>query len=412
MIRRLQYRFIAVAMGSLLLVMMIVLGTINFVNFYTITQSVYAKLEYLTENNYAIKSGTISGDFADGSWNDEFPYETRYFSIALSDDGDVIGMDLDHIAAINSKNALKLVEKISINKDTFGHVSTGRRIYAYQKSVTSDNITILVFLDCTDEFSTANNVITLCMTIGLISYIAVFILVSIASKSVVQPTIDNIEKQKQFITNAGHELKTPLAIISANTEVLQMMSGENEWTKSTMNQVKRMSALVNNLIRLARMEERGENLVINDFNISELAEELADSFIAVAENEGKHITTSITENLEVSSDRNFIHELISILIDNAVKYCDESGEINISLQPTLKSVKLIVTNDYEEGESIDYRRFFERFYRADTSHNSNKGGYGIGLSMAQEITSQIKGKISAEWKKGKISFIVVIPTKS
>ena len=411
MIRRLQYRFISVAMGSLLLVMLIVLGTINFVNFYTVTRNVYSKLEYLTENNSEIRSGTISSNFINSVWTDEFPYETRYFTVVISKDREVAGIDLDHIAAVDSKNALKLVETVSLRSGTYGKITTLRHTYAYHKAVLADDNEIVVFLDCTEDFNTARNVMTLCMTIGLISYVAVFILVSIASKNVVQPVIDNIEKQKQFITNAGHELKTPLAIISANTEVLEMMSGENEWTKSTMNQIKRLSALVNNLIRLARMEESGENLVIKEFNISELTEEIAESFVAVAEKDGKKITKKIAENVEILSDKNFVQELISILIDNAVKYCDPSGEINITLQQLMKSVRITVTNDYAEGENIDCRRFFDRFYRADTSHNSVKSGYGIGLSMAQEIVSLIKGRISADWKKGKISFMVIIPIK-
>ena len=411
MIRRLQYRFISVAMGSLLLVMLIVLGTINFVNFYTVTRDVYSKLEYLTENNSEIRSGTVSSEYINGIWTDEFPYETRYFTIILSKEQTITGIDLEHIAAIDSKEALKLVESVSFRTGNFGRISTLRHIYAYNKAETDEGRQIIVFLDCTDEYNTAKNVMTLCITIGIISYIAVFILVSIASKNVIQPMIDNMEKQKQFITNAGHELKTPLAIISANTEVLEMMSGENEWTKSTMNQVKRLSALVNNLIRLARMEEGGDNLVIKEFSLSELADEQAESFRSLAEKDGKRITKNIAENIEILSDRNFVQELISILIDNAVKYCDSSGEINISLQHAIKSVRLTVTNDYAEGDCIDCRRFFDRFYRADTSHNSGKGGYGIGLSMAQEIVSLIKGKISADWRKGKISFTVILPLK-
>ena len=411
MLRRLQYRFIAVAMGSLLLVMLIVLGTINFVNFYTTTEDIYAKLKYLTESNCPTCSESVSENLNGNLWTDEFPYETRYFIVVATDEDNLVGINLDHIAAVDSKNATALTKRALRTNKSFGKLATLRHIYAYQKTEISDELVAIVFLDCTDEYNTAQNVMTLCMTIGIISYLAVFILVSIASKHVVQPVIDNMEKQKQFITNAGHELKTPLAIISANTEVIEMMSGENEWTKSTMNQVKRLSVLVNNLIRLARMEESGENLVINEVNISELANELADSFVPLAENDGKHISRNIAKDLVIMSDKNFVQELISILVDNAVKYCDASGEIDISLQQTMKSVRLTVTNDYAEGDCIDCRRFFDRFYRADTSHNSKKSGYGIGLSMAQEIVTQLKGKISADWKKGKISFSVVVPMK-
>ena len=195
MIKHLQYRFIAVAMGSLLLVMIIVLGTINFVNFRTVQSDILVKLEYLTKINNTDETNRTERDYSENTWMDEFPYETRYFTTILTNDGTIVETDLAHISAIDTDRARKLSQKIYMKKSNIGSISTGRHVYAYLKTNTSDDKWLMVFLDCTDDFLAINNIMTLCMTIGLISYIAVFILVSIASKHVVQPAIDNIEKQ-------------------------------------------------------------------------------------------------------------------------------------------------------------------------------------------------------------------------
>lgn len=410
MIKKLQYKFIAVAMGSLLLVMLIVFGTINFVNLYNITSEVYTKLTFLsgTDEKMEVSKNSIRKKVKFIS--DEFPYETRYFSIKIAEKGKIEDISLEHIAAIDREEAALLAGKVLTKTAQYGRISTEKHTYAYQISKKERNSTFIIFLDCTAEVQTAHNFIILCTIIGLISYIAVFILVCISSKHVVQPVIKNFERQKQFITNAGHELKTPLAIISANTEVIEMISGESEWTQSTIHQTKRMTELVNSFIRMARMEENRDNLVIEDVDFTNLTNEQATAFVALVNNEGKKLTRNITDNIHIQADKNFLQELISIFLDNAVKYCDENGTIDITLARGVRNIKLIVSNDYLDGANIDYKMFFERFYRADASHNSQKGGYGIGLSMAQEIVSMMKGKLSVDWKKGRIIFTVVLPT--
>ena len=410
MIKKLQYQFIAVAMGSLLLVMLIVFGTINFVNLYNITSEVYTKLTFLsgTDGKMEISRNSIRKKVKFIS--DEFPYETRYFSVVVTDDGKIANISLEHIAAINRDEATRLAGQVLTRSTQYGRISTATHVYAYQLTKKDNRNSFIIFLDCTADVKTAHSFISLCTIIGLISYIAVFILVCISSKHVVQPVIKNFERQRQFITNAGHELKTPLAIISANTEVLEMMNGESEWTQSTIHQTKRMTELVNSFIRMARMEENRDNLVLEDVDLTDLTNESATSFVTLAESHGIKLTRNITDNIHLQADRNFLQELISIFLDNAVKYCDENGSIDITLSRGVRNIRLIVSNDYADGANIDYKRFFERFYRADASHNSGKGGYGIGLSMAQEIVSMMKGKLLVDWKKGRIIFTVVLPS--
>lgn len=227
---------------------------------------------------------------------------------------------------------------------------------------------------------------------------------------IVQPEINNAEIQKEFITNASHELKTPLAVIRANTEVEQMINGENEWNQSTMRQVDRMTGLIQNLVMVSRAQEKENNSERKKINVSAALQETSDTFLPVAVQNGKKLEKEIQENVMMMANESQICQLSSLLIDNAIKYCDDGGTIRVTLTQKGRSpVRLDVSNNYAKGGDVDYARFFERFYRQDKSHNIEKGGYGIGLSIAQAIVEQYKGSsIDAAWKDGIITFTCLL----
>ena len=225
----------------------------------------------------------------------------------------------------------------------------------------------------------------------------------------IRPFVRNMENQKRFITNAGHELKTPIAIISANAEAIEMLNGQSQWTDSILKQVRRLSNLIQDLIMLSKMGERSQvDLVITDVNLSETVHAVADSFQQLAIDAEKTLTTAIADGIHVKGDSKCLYELVNILVDNAVKYCDDKGTIDVSLRRGRlgKGAVVAVTNTYADGANVDYSRFFERFYRGDTSHNSQKAGYGIGLSMAEELTKLMGGKINVSYKAQRITFTV------
>ena len=235
----------------------------------------------------------------------------------------------------------------------------------------------------------------------------VILILSVFARKVVQPYIRNAEAQKQFITNASHELKTPLAVISANTEVIEMINGKSEWTDSTVKQVNRLSELISQLVVLSKLEER-QDIVLVDVDMSGEAKSVMESFKAISETQNITLQAEIAEDIHVMADQKGLRELINILMDNAVKYCDENGTVSVSLSKKGKNTVFVVSNDYAAGEDVDYRQFFERFYREDKSHNSEKKGYGIGLSMAESLVRMFKGKISVSYKKPVISFTVIL----
>ncbi|MDD6550639.1 MAG: HAMP domain-containing sensor histidine kinase, partial [Lachnospiraceae bacterium] len=213
---------------------------------------------------------------------------------------------------------------------------------------------------------------------------------------------------KQFITNASHELKTPLAVIKANTQVQEMMNGKDEWSESTMHQVDRMTGLIQNLVTIVRAEEKEDAGDRTDTDISEAIRDTVKSYAPVAENAGETLNQNIGDGIHMNAVESQIRQLATLLIDNAIKYCDEKGTIDVTVIQKGRGIRLSVSNSYADGKNVDYSKFFERFYRADQSHNVDKGGYGIGLSIAESLVKQYNGSINASWKDGIITFDCIL----
>ena len=230
---------------------------------------------------------------------------------------------------------------------------------------------------------------------AVIELIAVFFPVYFFSRAVVRPVQESVDKQKAFITNAGHEIKTPLTIIDANTDVIELTSGETEWTKSIRNQIRRLTKLTEELVGLAKLQEIEELPEQQKIDLSALLLEACEQFETVAKTHRKKLDWDLQENLVVFGDEAMLERVLSILLDNAVKYADDGTKISAVLKKNGKYVVLEVRNYaacMKKGKHMD---LFERFYRADSSHNSTTGGHGIGLSNAQAIVELHKGKITA-----------------
>ena len=233
------------------------------------------------------------------------------------------------------------------------------------------------------------------------------ILVIVLSKKIVKPVIESYEKQKRFITDAGHEIKTPLTVIDADAEVLEMDCGDNEWLKDIRKQTAKLKDLTNNLIYLSRMEENQDKVVMIDFPISDIVEETAASFQALAVTQEKRFDCEIEPMLTCYGNEQNIQRLLEILLDNALKYSNAGGHISVKLKKNGKGIILSVYNTAEHVSKENISHIFERFYRLDESRNSKTGGYGIGLSIANAIVQAHKGKITAETEDEKSLKITV-----
>ncbi len=441
MVNKLRKKFVVTAMVSLLVILVVMIAVINIVNVFQFVDDTDKLLSILTTNqglfpgmldqnmdgpptdSGAEKRGQPrdggNGDFAKNPGGPfgfdrlnnmrdmEMPYQLRYFFAVFDTTGNLLFIDTSRIASVSEDTAKEYAAAVYSNDKHKGFYHSFR----YMKGTNPDGNEIIVFSDISNSVVSAYKLLFQSLLIGACALIAMFILVFLFSGRAIAPAVESMEKQKRFITDAGHELKTPLAIISANIDVLELESGKNEWTGSIRNQVKRMNSLVKNLLTLSRMDEERMHVVYTDFDMSACVKETAESFEAIAESNSKKYNMAIEDGIHITGDKNAIVQLTSLLLDNAMKYSDEEGNISISLAKD-KNITLEVSNTSDCIPQGNLDRLFDRFYRADSSRSREKGGYGIGLSVARAIAQSHGGQIEA-LKDGDriIRFKVTLPTK-
>ncbi len=406
MIKRLRRKFIVITMCSILAVLGGIIGGINLANYISINQRADEKLTLLMENRgqFPRQGEEPEKKPLPPGMSPEAPFETRYFTVTVNAENKVVSADLGRIAAVSRQTA----ERYAVELYEKGEKEGFKEYYKY-RAVEEEEGIMYVFLDCGRELSTFYSFLGMSIFISLCGLSLVFILVLFFSKLAVGPVAESYEKQRQFITDASHEIKTPLTIIDANTEVLELENGENEWTAGIKNQVRRLSALTEKLVFLSRMEEEQTKLQIQEFSISETVLEIVQSFEPVAEMKGKDFQAEVPPNLFYYGDEVMFRRMLTLLLDNAVKYSSENGVIRLTLRKTEKHVELVLWNTVPEIRQGNQDILFERFYRPDSSRNSETGGYGIGLSVAKAIVTAHKGKIHARSGDGKsIEFQIVL----
>ncbi len=412
MLQKLRRKFVWIAMGSLLLVMLVIVGSINWINISQMNQRADGLLNILSDNGGKFPDQL---DMAEGGkppkpnpgqhfqMNAETRFETRYFTVTADAVLNVTQIDTSHIAAVSSSEALAYGREVLQSGKASGYSG----VYKYLVTDFKGG-RLIVFVDCRNQLQMAGNFLLLSCGVAGVSLLAVLVLISFFSRKAFRPAVESMEKQRRFITDAGHEIKTPLAIISANAEVLEMTGGPSEWTQSIRNQTKRLDGLVQDLLALTRMEEEGVRQTFTIFSASEAVIDTASPFRAVAEARGKHFKLEVQPSLTLLGEETSFRRLVSILTDNAVKYADDGGFVTVLLSRSGKGLRLEVRNTCAKPPDGDLNRLFGRFYRADSSRSRETGGYGIGLSIAQAVVLAHKGKISAGWDaENGIRFIAV-----
>ncbi len=335
-------------------------------------------------------------------FTEETPYETRYFIVKWNRDQQIEEINTGHIAAISSKEAQEYALKVMETGKKKGYMDQYKFLL-----IEKEDAFLLIFLDCHQELFMVAFVCFWSCIIMIISLMIVFVLVFIFSKRAIKPVAESIEKQKQFISDAGHEIKTPITIISANVDVLELLEGENEWILSIRHQIKRLTELVQGLLNMAKMEEQ-EKLEFVRFCMNDLVKKEAEVFEVLAQAEEKEIKINIDSEVWCVGEEKSIQQLINILLDNAIKYSSKGSDIEITVRQQKKGIRLEIENIGEDVPAEELDKLFDRFYRMDSSRARETGGYGIGLAMAKAIVERHKGKIWAEsTDRNKIKFIVL-----
>lgn len=421
MIKSLRIRFTLTAIASVFMVLVLLIGGMNIVNYNKVVMDNDRVLEMLTQNGGKFPDWQAPSSDSTRARPDDFPgiggrdridspeigFEIRYFSVVVGSDGTIGLPDTQRIYAVTSEDVQEYAKEVISKSSLSGFIGE----YRYKCAPQTDGTTLIVFLDCGPSLSNFRNFLRISVVTSLVGIFLVSIISFLVSGRVVKPVVESYEKQKRFITDAGHEIKTPLAIINADADVLEMDIGEdNEWVRDIKKQTSRLAELTNDLIFLSKMEEGKDSLVMEPINLSSCIADQVDSFRSVAASKQIELNSSIEEKIVATCDKKAMLELISILMDNAVKYCPGEGKINVDLARGSKGIVLEVLNDTEEDIDEDkIKNLFERFYRADDSHNSETGGYGIGLSIAKAIVKAHKGDISAvKHQKKTIAFVVVL----
>lgn len=397
MIQKIKIRFITVAMAALFVLLAVIVTGMNMINYNSIVRDADIKLEMLSQNK---------GRFPEFSPNKrrpippgmtpETPYELRYFSVLLTETGELVHSDTSRIKAIDNASAVAYAKKALKEPGSNAFIGNYRFAMSAEGSVLR-----ITFLDCSRDVYAFRSFLISSICMALVGYLIFFFVILFFSNRIIKPVTESHEKQKQFITDAGHEIKTPLAIIKADVDVLEMEYGENEWLDSIQAQVKRLSSLTNDLVYLSRMEETETKLQMIEFPFSDVILEAAQAFHAIAQSQGKDFRCDVEPMLSLNGNEKSIRQLVNILIDNAMKYSPEGGIVSLSVHAQNRSLCLSVFNTtIDPIEKQNLSHIFERFYRMDFSRSSQTGGYGIGLSVAKAIVSAHNGRISAATQDG------------
>ena len=491
MIKKLKRRFIALAMASLVVLMTVIVAGMNIINYNTVVSEADDKLAALSVNGGMLpfmqndsfggmqddsdwagpqSGGNASDDaFDDDDWDawiDDDDYddidaatreglygrgkpfssrdeaeETRFFSVLLTAEESVVRANTDRIYAVDDSAAAGYAKKALEAGGESGWVDE------YRYAVTDEGtMTRITFLDCSTSLAQFRQFLRASIIMSLAGLLIIFGFICYFAGRIVKPVAESYDKQKRFITDAGHEIKTPLAIIKANIDVMRMdledieaagktiaagddardpqpdsasaEAAENagnisEYTASLSeslgdidSQVDRLTSLTNDLVYLSRMEEAGNALTMTEIPVSDIVAETADSFEALAAERKKTLSIDVTPMLTMQGSSKEIEKLVSILTENALKYSPEGDEVKVTLRKEGKTVVLEVRNKAVDPLSDeDLAHVFDRFYRSDKSRNSASGGHGIGLSMASAIVTAHGGKIRARSGDGS-EFIV------
>ena len=406
MIKKLRLKFALSAIISVLLVLIVLVGGINLLNYNKIVSESDQILKLLSDNNGAFPEFWMfdepfepePGRRGNRLDSPELAFETRYFSVLFDENGDILITNTGMISAVSPSRAESYASKVINSGKTKGFIGDYRySVLRYN----DDGSVLVVFVDCGLSLSNFRNFLAVSVTISAVCLLIISIAVFLISGKAVKPVAESYEKQKRFITDAGHEIKTPLAIINADSDVLMTEVGEeNEWLTDIKKQTERLTELTNELVLLTKMEEGSSSLVFEKINLSSLVEDQADSFKVLADAGKKDLETDITNDIHINGDKKTIYELLSILLDNAVKYCPEGKKMYVRCYKDDRYARLEVSNDTSDDISeANLKNLFDRFYRTDSSRNSETGGHGIGLSIAKAIVEAHKGKISAKKDK-------------
>ena len=425
MINRLRSRFIRIATLSVAAVMLLLTVILNVANYISTDSDARSTLQLICDNQGTIPlpqkpddqtpppkpDGEGGGDAPAGTedsepfpggrgkpFTAETPYSTRYFVLFYGADGTLERADLQRIASVTEDDTDTYLAAAVKRGEGYGSCGSFR----FLVTRLDDGGYMAIFLDCYQSHRAMRTVLVWSLAADAVCILLVLLLVVLLSRRAIDPVVRSAQQQKQFITDAGHELKTPITVIATSLKVLEMEVGPQKWIDKARAQTEKLKELVNSLVTLSRMDEEESPLQMASFPVSDAVGETAESFREVAASQGHPLDVSVAPGLTYTGDQYAVRQLVSILLDNAVKYAVPGSPIALRLERSRRGVTLKVSNTCESPREIDTSRLFDRFYRADPARTA--GGFGIGLSIARGIAEGHRGTISAAVSGDVITF--------
>ena len=393
MTKTLKRRFIIFTMTAVTCLLVFIVLAINSLNWMMLERESDTVLETLVD---------ADGIFQQMDFNRPPPFSrpldmdrmraSRFFIVRSDLGGNIVDVNIDQISAIDQETAKSYALEVLKTDDTSG------RVHGYKYAVKELGPNKLTFfMDTSEQSENFRMVLFASSAIAVLCWVILLIIVILLSGKVIRPVLVGMEKQKQFITNAGHEMKTPLAIIQSNNDTMALIHGENKYNVHIRNQTKRLNVLMSNLLTLAKLDEEIP-LPTEIVNISDVASELLPAYTEDAQARNLRFTVLIEPDIVIQTNKDSFRQMLTVLLDNAIKYTPDGGSVRLSLAKDGRHIQIIEENTCDPSLEPDPERLFERFYRGDAARTQKESsGYGIGLSAARAICENFGGKLTAEY---------------
>lgn len=403
MIKKLKRRFVATIMIILSLVFALILGSINYFNYQSSERQSISLLSALADNDGVIPPATPGTPGAANPLPPDIFEREKTYSVKVNPTTNLFTINGNSDTSSVSPEVLDLANQM-LEKNRSSGTLNGYRYLVVDKPYGQ----LLVFVDQRISNAMADRLLTNSLIIGSITLLVLFFVSLFLANLMVKPVADAFEKQKRFISDASHELKTPLSVISVNADVLAGDIGTNRHLGYIQSETDRMNTLVNDLLTLARLDADKTHGVTSTFDLSHAIKSIALSFESIAFEAHKNYALEIEDGITYQGDANQIKQVAAILIDNAIKHTNDDGQIELTLKRIGDKIHLEVFNT---GAGIPYDqrdKIFERFYRYDQSRSKATGGYGLGLAIAKAIVDEHQGKIKVSSEVGSWARFIVI----
>ncbi len=410
MIKKTQYKFIAITLSAILLVLMIILGILNLGVYAGIIYGAKQDIEQIRDRKGFIFNDDTINSILNGDSAFNMPNimnasgKIAYMYVKINNNG-ISPLIMTNMSDTYSSDEIYYLAEM-LASGTVDEGIYNNMLYEVSKN---DLSTTIVIIDLSNDLSLLSTLVDLSAAIIIFSLIFVFVFSYFLSKWAIKPVKNAFENQKRFISDASHELKTPLTVISANADVLESEIGDNKWLSNIKSQSSLMSGLVYDLLDLAKLDETKDEMIMQEFDLSSVVLSKALEFECTAFENHKTFEQNIKENIKFKGNEDSIKHLVTILIDNAIKHSDVNGLIRVTLTTDGNKKIFQVYNTGNGIKNDEKDKIFNRFYRSDQSRSKETGGYGLGLAIAKSIAEANHGTISVDGEENQwVSFTVIL----